>query len=227
MDFVARLPPTKDHESIWVIVDRLTKSAHFIPMKMRGPMDILAHKCIDGIVKLHGIPYSIVSDRDMRFVGRFWVILQEALGTTLCFNTAYRPQTDGQTEWMNQTMEDMLRACVLDFGKYWENSIHFCEFSYNSYHSSIKMAPFEALYGRKYKTLICWEKIGVRSFLGPSIISDTSEKVKQIIDMLKIVRNRQKSYADLNRRDLEFKVGDKIFLKVSPTRGTMRFGHKR
>ena len=227
MDFVAGLPPTRGNDSIWVIVDRLTKSAHFIPMKMRGSMDILAHKYIDNIVKLHGIPDSIVSDRDMRFVGRFWVSLQAALGTTLNFSTAYHPQTDGQTERTNQTMEDMLRACVLDFGKDWEKSLPLCEFAYNnSYHSSIGMAPFEALYGRKCKTPICWEEIGVRSFHGPSVISDTSEKVKRIIDRLKISRDWQKSYAHLKRRDLEFQVGDKVFLKVSPTRGTMRFGQK-
>ena len=117
MDFVARLPPARDNDSIWVIVDRLTKLAHFIPMKMRGSMDILAYKYIDNVVKLHGIPDSIVSDRDMRFVGRFWVSLQAALGTTLSFSTAYHPQIDGQTKRTNQTMEDMLWACVLDFGK--------------------------------------------------------------------------------------------------------------
>ena len=95
MDFVAGLPPMKDHDSIWVIVDRLTKLAHFISMKRRGPMDILAHKYIDGIVRLHGIPDSTVLDKDMRFVGRFWVSLHAALGITLSFNTAYHPQTDG------------------------------------------------------------------------------------------------------------------------------------
>ena len=91
MDFVAGLPPTKDNDSIWVIVDRLTKLAHFISMKMRGSMDILAHKYIDNVVKLHGILDSIVSDRDMRFVGQFWVNLQATLGTTLSFSTAYHP----------------------------------------------------------------------------------------------------------------------------------------
>ena len=121
-------------------------------------------------------------------------------------------------------MEDMLWACVLDFGKDWEKSLPLCEFAYNnSFHSSIGMAPFEALYGRKCKTPTCWEEIGVQSFHGSSIISDTNEKVKQIVDRLKIARDRQKSYVDPKRRDLEFKVGDKVFLKVSPTRGTMRF----
>ncbi|XXG68358.1 hypothetical protein AAC387_Pa06g1465 [Persea americana] len=124
-------------------------------------------------------------------------------------------------------MEDVLRAYVPDFGKDWEKSFPLCKFTYNnSYHSSIRMAPFEALNGWKCKTPICWEEIGVRSFHGPSIISDTNEKVKRIIDRLKIAKNRQKSYAYLKRRDLEFKVEDNVFLKISPTRGTMRFGQK-
>ena len=227
MDFISGLPSMHNKDSIWVIVDRLTKVAHFLPMNMKTPRDELARMYMEKVVTIHGVPLSIVSDRDPRFLGRFWTELQEALGTTLNFSTAYHPQTDGQTERTNQTLEDMLRACVLDFGKDWQKSLPLCEFAYNnSYHSSIGMAPFEALYGRRCRTPICWEEIGVRSFHGPSIVSDTSEKVKQIHDRLKIARSRQKSYADPKRRDLQFEIGEHVFLKVSPTRGTLRFGQK-
>ena len=160
-------------------------------------------------------------------MGRFWESLQKGLGTTLHFSLADHSQTDGQTERTNQTLEDILHACVLDFGKDWEKHLPVCEFAYNkSYHSSVGMTPFEALYGRKCRIPICWEEIGVRSFYGPSIISETSEKVKLIHDRLKVSRSRQKSYADLRRRDLQFQKGDSVFLKVSPVSGTMRFGHK-
>ncbi|KAJ8622027.1 hypothetical protein MRB53_030556 [Persea americana] len=119
----------------------------------------------------------------------------------------------------------MLRACVLDFKTQWDETLPLCKFAYNnSYHSSIGMVPFEALYGRRCRTLVCWEEVGVRSFHGPTIVSKTSDKVKLIQERLKVARSRQKSYADSHPRDLHFKEGDKVFLKVSPTRGTLRFG---
>ena len=128
---------------------------------------------------------------------------------------------------MNQVMEDMLRACVLDFESSWETHLPLIEFAYNnSYHSSIGMAPFEALYGRKCRTPVCWEEVGERSFHGPSLIGETSDKVKLIHERLKTSVSRQKRYADVRRRELQFEVGDKVFLKVSPVRGIMRFGQK-
>ena len=108
------------------------------------------------IVRLHGVPVSIVSDRDSKFVSRFWQTLQQSLGTELRLSSAYHPQTDGQTERTNQTLEDMLRMCVLDFQGNWETYLPLAEFVYNnSYHSSIEMAPYEALYGRKCRSPIC------------------------------------------------------------------------
>ena len=228
MDFVSGLPNTrKGNDAIWVIVDRLTKSAHFIPFKTGQFMDKMAKLYNDEIVRLHGVPKSIVSDRDTKFVSRFWTTLQSSMGTQLRFSTAYHPQTDGQSERTIQTLEDMLRACVLDFKKDWDDSLPLCEFSYNNgYHSSIGMAPFEALYGRRCRTPVCWEEVGVRSFHGPSVVGDSSEKVKVVQMRLKESRDRQKSYADKRRRPLEFQVGDKVFLKVSPMRGVVRFGQK-
>ena len=139
------------------------------------------------------------------------------MGTKLQFRTAYHRQTDGQSECTIQTLEDMLRVCVLDFKVQWDEYFPLYEFAYNNgYHSSIGMAPFEALYGRRYRTPVCWEEVGVHSFHGPTIVGETSDKIKLIQERLKIARSRQKSYADTRRRDLQFKEGNKVFLKVSP-----------
>nr|GEY86112.1 reverse transcriptase domain-containing protein [Tanacetum cinerariifolium] len=151
MGFVMKLPKTSNgHDIIWVIVDRLTKSAHFIPTRETDSMETLTRLYIKEIVSWHGVPISIISDRDSHFTSRFWQSMQCALGTQLDMSTAYHPKTDGQSERTIQTLEDMLQACVIDFGKVWERHLPLVEFSYNnSYHASIKAAPFETLYGRK------------------------------------------------------------------------------
>ncbi|GKB03928.1 putative reverse transcriptase domain-containing protein, partial [Tanacetum coccineum] len=140
MDFVTKLPKTSNgHDTIWVIVDRLTKSAHFIPTQGTDSMETLTRLYIKEIVSRYGVPISIISDRDRYFTSRFWQSLQSALGTQLDMSTAYHPETDGQSERTIQTLEDMLRACVIDFGKGWERHLPLVEFSYNnSYHASIK-----------------------------------------------------------------------------------------
>ncbi|GKC15216.1 putative reverse transcriptase domain-containing protein [Tanacetum coccineum] len=162
MDFITKLPKTLNgHDTIWVIVDRLTKSAHFIPTRETDSMETLTRLYIKEIVSRHGVPISIISDRDSHFTSRFWQSLQSALGTQLDMSTTYHPETDGQSERTIQTLEDMLRACVIDFGKGWEKHLPLVEFSYNnSYHASIKAAPFEALYGRKCRSPVCWAKVG-------------------------------------------------------------------
>ncbi|GJZ63669.1 putative reverse transcriptase domain-containing protein [Tanacetum coccineum] len=161
MDFVTKLPKTSQgYDTIWVIVDRLTKSAIFTPMRETDPLDKLARMYLKEVVTRHGIPVSIICDRDPRFASNFWKSLQNALGTNLDMSTAYHPQTDGQSERTIQTLEDMLRACAIDFGKGWVNHLPLVEFSYNnSYHASIKAAPFEALYGRKCRSPVL-EKVG-------------------------------------------------------------------
>ena len=150
MDFVVGLPRCQSgYDEIWVIVDRLTKSAHFLPMKNSDSIEKFAELYVKEIVRLHGTPVSIVSDRDPWFTSRFWPSLHRALGTRLHFSTAFHPQTDGQSERTIQTLEDMLRACVLEFKGIWDRHLPLMEFSYNnSYQSSIEMAPYEALYGR-------------------------------------------------------------------------------
>ncbi|GJW86225.1 putative reverse transcriptase domain-containing protein [Tanacetum coccineum] len=149
MDFVMKLPKSSQgYDTIWVIVDRLTKSVIFTPIRETDPMDKLARIYLKKVVTRHGIPVLIIYDRDPRFVFNFWRSLQNALGTNLDMSTAYHPQTDGQSERTIQTLKDMLRACAIDFGKGWVNQLPLVEFSYNnSYHASIKAATFEALYG--------------------------------------------------------------------------------
>ncbi|GJS88248.1 putative reverse transcriptase domain-containing protein [Tanacetum coccineum] len=149
MDFITKLPKTSfGQDTIWVIVDRLTKSAHFLPMKETDLMEKLTRQYLKEVVSRHGVPVLIISDRDRKFTSHFWQSLNNALGTQLDMSTAYHPQMDGQSKRTIQTLEDMLRACVIDFGKGWDRHLPLVEFSYNnSYHTSIKDAPFEALYG--------------------------------------------------------------------------------
>ncbi|KAI3686868.1 hypothetical protein L1987_80557 [Smallanthus sonchifolius] len=228
MDFITKLPRTSSgHDSIWVIIDQLAKSAHFLPIREDYRVEKLARIYIDEIVSHHGIPLNIISDRDSRFTSRFWQSLQSALGTRLDLSTAYHPQTDGQTERTIQTLEDMLRACVIDFGGNWNSHLPLIEFSYNnSYHTSINMAPFEALYGRKCRSPICWNEIGEAQITGPELIQETTDKISLICDNIRVARSRQKSYADNRRKPLEFQVGDMVLLKVSPWKGVVRFGKK-
>ncbi|GJU18526.1 putative reverse transcriptase domain-containing protein [Tanacetum coccineum] len=182
MDFVTKLPRTSSrHDTIWVIVDRLTKPAHFLPMREDYKMERLAILYLNEIVSRHGVPISIISNRNSRFTLRFWQSMQEALGTRLDMSTAYHPQTDGS----------------------WDVHLLLVEFSYNnSYHSSVRCAPFEALYGKKCRSLIMWVEVGEGQLIGPKI------------------------YADKRRKPLEFSVGDYVLLKVSPWKAVVRFGKK-
>ncbi|GKB26610.1 putative reverse transcriptase domain-containing protein [Tanacetum coccineum] len=142
-------------------------------------------------------------------------------------STAYHPETDGQSERTIQTLEDMLRTCVIDFGKGWEKHLPLVEFSYNnSYHASIKAAPFKALYGRKCRSLVCWAEVGDVQLTGPEIIHETTKKIVQIRQSLQAARDRQKSYANVRLKPLEFQVGDRVMLKVSPHKGVIRFGKR-
>ncbi|GKA02856.1 putative reverse transcriptase domain-containing protein [Tanacetum coccineum] len=153
--------------------------------------------------------------------------MQEALGTRLDMSTTYHPQTDVQSEHTIQTLEDMLRACILDFEGSWDVHLPLVEFSYNnSYHSSVRCAPFEALYGRKCRSPIMWAEVGEGQLIGPELVQETAEKISQIKDRLKAARDRQKSYADKRKKPLEFNVGDYVLLKVLPWKGVVCFGNK-
>ena len=224
MDFVTHLPRTvKNHDAIWVIVDRLTKNAHFLAVNLRMSMVKLAQLYISEIVRLHGVPSSIVSDRDPRFTSRFWQTLQGAMGSRLAMSSAYHPQTDGQSERTIQSLEDLLRTCVLDHLGTWDEVLPLVEFTYNnSFHTSIGMAPYEALYGRRCRTPLCWYQDGESVVVGPELLRQTTEKVKLIQERMKASQSRQKSYADQRRRPLEFESGDHVFLRITPTTGVGR-----
>nr|GEZ62250.1 putative reverse transcriptase domain-containing protein [Tanacetum cinerariifolium] len=199
MDFITKLPKSSQgYDTIWVIVEQLTKSAIFMLIREIDPLDKLARMYLKEVVTKHGIPISIICDLDPRFSSNFWKSLQKALCTNLDMSTAYHPETNRQSERTIQTLEDMLHACVIDFGNGWVKHFPLVEFSYNnSYHASIKAAPFEALYGRKCHSPVCWAEIG------------------------------QVQLTDLElRKPMEFQVGDKVMLKVSPWKGVVRFGKR-
>ncbi|GKD12659.1 putative reverse transcriptase domain-containing protein [Tanacetum coccineum] len=202
MDFITKLPKSSQgYDSIWVIVDRLTKSAIFVPLRETDPMEKLARMYLKEVVTRHGIPVSVICDRDPRFASNFWRSLQKAL--------------------------DMLRACVIKFGNGWVKHLPLVEFSYNnSYHASIKATPFEALYGRKYHLPVCWAEVGQVQLTGPKIVQETTEKVIQIKQRIQATRDRQKSYTNLKRKPMEFQVWDGVMLKVSPWKGVVRFGKR-
>ncbi|GJW36377.1 putative reverse transcriptase domain-containing protein [Tanacetum coccineum] len=214
-------------DMIGFMSDRLTKSAYFLPMKKMDSTEKLTRLYLKEIVCRHSVPVLIISDRDSHFTLRFWRALQEALGMNLYMSTAYHPQTDGQSKRTIQTLEDMLRACVIDFGNSWDRHLPLVEFSYNnSYHASIKAAPCEALYGHKCRLPVCWSEVW-DSQLHPPFQNDPyryTKKIVQIKNLLLTTCSRQKSYADRIVKPLEFKVGDMVLLKVSPWKGDVRFG---
>ncbi|GJS48386.1 putative reverse transcriptase domain-containing protein [Tanacetum coccineum] len=164
-------------------------------------METLTRLYIKEIVSRHGVQISIISDRDSHFTSIFWQSLQNALGIQLDMSMPYHPETDRQSERTIQTLEDMLRACVIDFGKGWERHLPLVDFSYNnSYHASTKAAPFEALYGRKCRSPVCWAKVGDVQLTGPEIIHETTEKIVQIRQCLQAARDRRRSYDNILKR---------------------------
>ncbi|GKC86769.1 putative reverse transcriptase domain-containing protein, partial [Tanacetum coccineum] len=203
MDFITKLPKSSQgFDTIWVIVDRLTKSALFLPIRENDPLDKLARLYLNRIVERHGIPDSIICDRDGRFTSNFWRSFQKALGTDISMSTVYHPETDGQSERTIQTLEDMLCACVIDFGKGWVKHLPLAEFSYKT------------------------AEVGEAQLTGPELIQETTEKIVLIKQRMQAAQDRQKSYADWKRKSMEFKVRDRVMLKVSPWKGVIRFGKR-
>nr|GEX00277.1 reverse transcriptase domain-containing protein [Tanacetum cinerariifolium] len=190
MDFVTKLPKmSNSHDTIWVIVDHLTKSAHFLPMKEADSIEKLTRLYLKEVVSRHRVPVSIISDRDSRFTTHFWRSLQKALGTQLDMSITHHLQTDGQSERTIQTLEDMLRACVIDFRMRWDRHLPLVKFLYNnSYHTSIEAAPFEALYGQKYRSPVCWTEVEDSQLIGQESIDDTTEKIIQIKSQIQDAR---------------------------------------
>nr|GEY13733.1 putative reverse transcriptase domain-containing protein [Tanacetum cinerariifolium]GEY16991.1 putative reverse transcriptase domain-containing protein [Tanacetum cinerariifolium] len=192
MDFVTKIPKSpQGFDTIWVIVDRLTKSAHFLPIRENDPLDKLAR-----------------------------LSFQKALGTYIRMSTAYHLETDSQSERTIQTLEDKLRACVIDIGKRWVKHLPLCEFSYNnSYHASIKAAPYEALYGRKCRSPVCWAEVGEAQLTGSELIQETTEKIVLIKQRIQAAQDRQKIYANLKWKPMKFEVGDRVMLKYHLGKG--------
>jgi hypothetical protein len=150
--------------------------------------------------------------------------LHETLDTQLRFSSAYHPQADGQTERVNQILEDILRACALQYERSWDKSLPYAKFSYNnSYQESLKMAPFEMLYGRRCRTPLFWNETGERKVFGSNILQEAEKQVRMVRENLRVTQSRQKSYVDHRRRELSFEVGDFVYLKVSPMRGLRYF----
>ncbi|KAK8939259.1 hypothetical protein KSP39_PZI011311 [Platanthera zijinensis] len=224
MDFVFGMPRSKaGNDGIWVIIDRLTKSAHFIPIKQSGPTEKLVELYINGIVRLHGIPRTIVSDRDGRFTSDLWRRVHNRLGTRLLFSTAFHPQTDGQSERTIQMLEDLLRMVVLDLKGSWEKYLSLAEFAYNnSYQTTIQMAPFEALYGRRCRTPLSWAEDGETKLFPQKRTEKIEEKVRIIHQRMKIAQDRQQKYYNARHRLVEFAVGDQVCLKIKPFKGISR-----
>jgi hypothetical protein len=214
MDFIVGLPHTvSGYNSIWVVTDRLTKLAHFIPVTTVYRVRQYAELYISHNVRYHGILKTIISDRGSIFVARFWEQLYECLGTNLIQSSAYHPQTGEQTERVKQIIEDMLCACVLTDGPKWDKHLPLPEFSYNnSYQETIKVSPFEELYRCPRRTPLSWSESGERVIFGPDIVTEAEEKVKQIQANILAAQYHQKSYADKRRSPLEFEVGDHIYL---------------
>ncbi|KAJ9539354.1 hypothetical protein OSB04_032087 [Centaurea solstitialis] len=191
MDLITKLPKTpRKFDAIWVIVDRFTNGAHFLAIRESFTSEQLAELYVKEVVRRHGVPVSIISDGDTRFTSRFWERFHADMGTRLHFSTAYHPQTDGQSERTIQTLEDMLRACVLDFGGSWDTYLPLAEFSYNnSYHSSIGMPPYEMLYGRRCRTPICWGEVGQRVLGSTEVVQQTTEHIQRIRERLRTAQS--------------------------------------
>ena len=192
MDFITGFPRSqKGHDAIFVVIDRFSNVAHL--SACQGDLLLLVNwqiLYVSRIVSLHGVPLEINSDRGSLFTSRFWESFQQAMGTHLSFSTAFHPQSSGQVERVNQILEDMLRACVISFGKKWEESLPYAEFSYNnSYQASLKMAPFEVLYGRKCRTPLNWSETGERPLFGPDIIQHAEEQVRIVREHLKTAQS--------------------------------------
>jgi len=201
-------------------VDRLTKSAYFLVMNLRMCIAKLAQLYIKEIVRLYEVPSSIVSDRDPRFTSWFWQTLQSALGSKLTMSSAYHPQTDGQSERTIQSLQDLLRTCILDHLGAWDEVLPLIVFTHNNnFYASIGMTPYEAFYGRKCRTSLCWYQYGEEIFVRPELLEQTTEKVRMVRHSMQTSQSKQKAYADRRRRPLEFAARDHVFLRVTRTTG--------
>ena len=226
MDFITGLPAVQGgYDSIMVVVDLLTKVSHLMPVKTTYTTADVARIFVKEIYRIHGLPKRIVSDRDAKFTSKFWTSLFQAIGTRLCFTSAYYPQTDGQTERVNQVIEDILRAYCNRKPKRWIQYLPLAEYAYNSsYHSSIDMTPFKALYGQECLSPLNFSDPTIKVEASKQMLETMEQQIKAIRKDIQAAKDRQKQYADPKRSDRVFKEGDKVFIRVRPKRSSLSFG---
>jgi hypothetical protein len=227
LEFITGLPKTqKQNDSIMVVIDKLSKYAHFIPVKSTFKAINITEIFMNRIFRLHGIPKMMVSDRDVKFTSTFWKELFARLNTNLNFSTSYHPQMNGQTERTNQITEDMLCMYVRAKPSKWEDYLHLVEFAYNNgYQNSAKLSPIEIMYGKKCTTPISWDNPDDRLMVGPEMLQEMENMVRKVQQNLKEAQDRHKSYADQKRRHLEFQVGDHVYLKVKAQKSSLKLGN--
>ncbi|MCO5566311.1 hypothetical protein L7F22_019988 [Adiantum nelumboides] len=226
MDFVTSLPKTtRNYDYIFVIVDKLTKVAHLILVKQTATAADIAQVFVKEIVRLHGVPARIISDRDAKFTSKFWQAMFQSLGTQLNLSAAYHPETDGQTERVNQVIEDMLRAYCNQQPQQWIKFLHLVEFAYNSAHyRSLGMSPFKALYGQECLVPLRLADPTLHVPAAKSTLATMDQQLLIITDNLKRASDRQKSYADVHRSARSFSKSEWVFLRVKPKRSSLKLG---
>ena len=225
MDFITGLPMSRGFDAIFVVVDMLTKMCHLFPVHKKSSAKDIAHVFMRGVFLYHGLPRRIISDRDSKFTSNFWRAIFEATGTQLSFSTAYHPQTDGQTERVNQIIEDMLRAYCMREPIKWTRYLYLVEFAYNaSFQRSIGMSPFKALYGQECLTPLKWTDPMIRVQASKEMLDEMQQQTDLIRFEIKAAQDRQKAYADTHRSDREFEEGDMVFLRVKPKHSSLSLG---
>jgi hypothetical protein len=227
LDFIKYFPITqKQNDSIMVVIDKLSKFAHFIPLKSTFKAIKITEIFMKEIFRLHGIPKMVISHRDVKFTFAFWKKLFAGLNTNLSFSTSYHPQTDGKTKRTNQIIDNMLCMYVRTRPNKWEDYLHLVEFAYNNgYQTSAKLSPFEVLYDRKCMMSISWDNSTERLMVGPEMLQEMENMVGKVQQKFKEEQDRQKSYADQKRRHLEFQEGDHVYLKVKARKSSLKLGN--
>jgi hypothetical protein len=230
MDFITGLPSSNGYTVILVVVDRLSKYSHFMPLKSDYTSSKVAEVFFHTIVKLHGFPKTIVSDRDRVFTSQFWQQLFKLSGTTLAMSTAYHPQTDGQSEAVNKCLELYLRCFTSESPRQWYKLLSWAEFWYNtSFHTSIGMTPFKVVYGRDPPTLIRYEIHNNDPPLLQQLLTERDDTITALKANLTRAQQIMKKFADPKRRLVEFQVGDMVLVKLQPYRQhsvVLRRNHK-